>query len=220
MCPCGVAVLPDQFIALYPTTLMKRRLPGMEDANPQLAAMICAMEVGGQNNIAGKSTKGGCQTGEDLLSTAHAQANHPALFALKRHIGAAIQDYAGVLIRQECALTPQRMNFTLWGWGVILRAGNWQGQHVHPGANISGVYYVCAPPAALDETNEDGKISFYDPRPRANMAQLFTQKTRHLEAPRPSEMVLFPSWLEHSVAPFQGEGVRICIAFNVALEMA
>jgi hypothetical protein len=26
-----------------------------------------------------------------------------------------------------------------------------------------------------------------------------------------------PGWLEHSVAPFQGDGVRICIAFNVKL---
>jgi hypothetical protein len=52
------------------------------------------------------------------------------------------------------------------------------------------------------------------------MNQLFTQITRHSETPTPGDVLLFPSWLEHSVAPFHGEGERICIAFNVRLGMA
>ncbi len=108
----------------------------------------------------------------------------------------------------------------LWGWGVSLRAGNSQDLHVHPTAHISGVYYISAPPGALAETSTSGKIRFYDPRPRANMNQLFTQITRHSEMPSPGDVLLFPSWLEHSVAPFQGEGERLCIAFNVRLAMA
>jgi hypothetical protein len=51
------------------------------------------------------------------------------------------------------------------------------------------------------------------------MAQLHAQVTRYWEAPVPGDMLLFPSWLEHSVAPFEGEGERICIAFNVRLLM-
>jgi hypothetical protein len=58
--------------------------------------------------------------------------------------------------------------FVLWGWGAILREGNTQGIHIHPYANISGVYYVSAPPGALEASRDSGKISFYDPRPRAN----------------------------------------------------
>ena len=30
-------------------------------------------------------------------------------------------------------------------------------------------------------------------------------------------MVMFPSWLLHGVRPYQGEGERISIAFNIAL---
>ena len=100
------------------------------------------------------------------------------------------------------------------GWAVVLRAGNAQGLHVHPHANISGVYYVSAPPSTLEAGRDDGKISFYDPRPRANMNQLPRQTTRSRHAPVPGDMYLFPAWLEHSVAPFQGAGERICIAFN------
>ncbi|HUO03077.1 MAG TPA: TIGR02466 family protein [Rhizomicrobium sp.] len=211
--------VPDQFVPLFPTTLMKRRLLGMAEHNAALAAITRALE-GQRNASVGTSTKGGFQTGEDLLSSEHAQARHPSLLALKHHIGEAVQEYSGLLIRQECALSPNRINFALWGWGVILREGNWQAHHVHPNAHISGVYYIAAPPATLEAGREDGKISFSDPRPRANMSQLVTQKTRHAEAPVPGDMVIFPSWLEHSVAPFQGEGERICIAFNARLEMA
>jgi uncharacterized protein (TIGR02466 family) len=106
------------------------------------------------------------------------------------------------------------------GLGVILRQGNWQGHHVHAGAHVSGVYYIVTPQVTLEVERDEGKISFFDPRPRANMAQLLTQKTRHAEAPVPGDMVIFPSWLEHSVAPFQGAGERISIAFNLRLDMA
>jgi len=212
--------MTDEIISLFPTTLMKRRLAGMAEHNIALASMIRGLETSQRNASSGTSTKGGFQSKEDLLSGEHPQAHNASLLALKRHIGDAVQDYAGILIRQECAHDPQSVNFTLWGWGVILRQGNWQGHHVHAGANISGVYYIATPPATLEEGRDEGKISFFDPRPRANMAQLLTQKTRHAEAPVPGDMVVFPSWLEHSVAPFMGAGERICIAFNVQLALS
>jgi hypothetical protein len=31
-------------------------------------------------------------------------------------------------------------------------------------------------------------------------------------------MLVFPAWIEHSVHPFHGEGYRISIAINVAIE--
>ena len=102
-----------------------------------------------------------------------------------------------------CALYPS------WPWFT----GHTQGLHVHPNANVSGVYYVTAPQAALGP-GDAGKISFYDPRPRATMAQLPFQATRHRIAPVPGDMYLCPAWLEHAVSAFQGEGERICIAFN------
>jgi len=135
------------------------------------------------------------------------------LAVLKPHIFSAMQEFAGLTIRQELARPPEKVDFILWGWAVSYKAGHSQGLHVHPNANVSGVYYVSAPPATL-EPGDAGKISFYDPRPRATMAQLPFQVTRHRIAPVPGDMYLFPAWLEHSVSPFQGEGTRLCIAFN------
>jgi uncharacterized protein (TIGR02466 family) len=198
----------DRLISIFPTTIMYRRLEDMEETNRQLQALVTHIAATEPNSTAGTTTEGGFQTREDLF-----QRDNPAIETLKKHIFNAMQDYASQLVRNEVTRAPSRVDFVLWGWAVSYRAGHTQGLHVHPNANVSGVYYVAAPPAALEQ-GDAGKISFFDPRPRATMAQLPFQATRHRVAPVPGDMYLFPSWLEHSVSAFQGEGERLCIAFN------
>jgi len=198
----------DRVISAFPTIILQRRLEGMEETNRQLEALVTQIAATEPNSTVGTTTEGGFQTKEDLF-----QRDNPGLAALKPHIFSAMQEYSSQLIRQELTRPPQKVDFILWGWAVAYKAGHSQGLHVHPSANVSGVYYVTAPPSTL-EPGDAGKISFYDPRPRATMAQLPFQTTRHRIAPVPGDMYLFPSWLEHSVSPFQGEGTRICIAFN------
>ena len=171
--------MSDRVSNFYPTTVLHRSLPGMEEINRQLAALIREMEESDPNFTAGTTTEGGFQTAPELF-----KREHPALNVLKGHIRAAVQSYAQTLVAQECSVKPARMEFGLWGWAVILRAGNGQGIHVHPYANISGVYYVEAPPALLDGASEAGRICFHDPRPRANMNQLPRQITRHAQRRR------------------------------------
>lgn len=200
--------MADQVLSVFPTNILHRHLDGMEEVNRQLMALVAQIAATEPNSTTGTTTEGGFQTKEDLF-----QRDNPGIAALKPHIFSAMQDYATLMIRQELTQPPAKLDFILWGWAVAYKAGHTQGLHVHPGANVSGVYYVSAPPAAL-EPGEAGKISFYDPRPRATMAQLPYQATRHRVAPKPGDMYLFPAWLEHSVSAFQGEGTRLCIAFN------
>jgi uncharacterized protein (TIGR02466 family) len=198
----------DRIISVFPTTILHRHLDGMEEANVQLQALVREIAAHEPNSTTGTTTEGGFQTKEDLF-----QRDNPGINALKPHIFNAMQEFSTLIIRQELTRPPATIDFILWGWAVSYKAGHAQGLHVHPNANVSGVYYVTAPPAAL-EPGDAGKISFYDPRPRATMAQLPFQATRHRIAPVPGDMYLFPAWLEHSVSPFQGDGERICIAFN------
>jgi uncharacterized protein (TIGR02466 family) len=198
----------DRLLSVFPTIILQRHLEGMGEANRQLEALVMQIAASEPNSTAGTTTEGGFQTKEDLF-----QRDNPGIAALKPHIFSAMQEYAGQFIRQELTRPPEKVDFVLWGWAVIYKAGHTQGLHVHPNANVSGVYYVSAPPSTL-EPGDAGKISFYDPRPRATMAQLPFQATRHRVAPVPGDLYLFPSWLEHSVSAFQGEGARICIAFN------
>ena len=200
--------MADRILSVFPTNILHRHLDGMEEVNRQLMALVAEIAANEPNSNTGTTTEGGFQTKEDLF-----QRDNPGIAALKPHIFSAVQEFAALTIQQELTRPPQKLDFILWGWAVSYKAGHTQGLHVHPGANVSGVYYVSAPPAAL-QPGEAGKISFYDPRPRATMAQLPFQATRHRVAPVPGDMYLFPSWLEHSVSAFQGEGTRLCIAFN------
>ena len=209
----GAPRVADRLLSIFPTTILHRHLDGMEEANRQLTALVAQIAATEPNSISGTTTEGGFQTKEDLF-----QRDNPGIAALKPHIFGAMQDYASLTIRQELARPPEKVDFILWGWAVCYRAGHTQGLHVHPNANVSGVYYVAAPPSAL-APGDAGKISFYDPRPRATMAQLPFQVTRQRIAPVPGDMYLFPAWLEHSVSAFQGEGERICIAFNGKLNL-
>jgi uncharacterized protein (TIGR02466 family) len=227
VCGCGAIVFPgrcahyfavagmiDNLVSLYPISLLHRCIPGMQETNRQLAALIKSIEQTEPNAVDGSTNDGGFQTTPEFL-----KRDHPALSQLKQHVGTAVQAYVRTLVAQECSSAPHQLEFTLWGWGAILREGNTQGIHVHPYANVSGVYYVAAPPAALESSGDGGKICFYDPRPRANMNQLPRQITRRRMAPMPGDLILFPSWLEHSVSAFQGPGERISIAFNAKLVM-
>ena len=204
----GVA---DRLISTFPTIILQRRLEGMEETNRQLQALIAHIAATKSNSTTGTTTEGGFQTKEDLF-----QRDNHGIETLKKHIFNAVQDYARPTGAPGGIRVPPRIDFVLWGWAVCYRAGHTQGLHVHPNANISGVYYVAAPPETLEQ-GDAGKISFYDPRPRATMAQLPFQATRHRIAPVPGDMYLFPSWLEHSVSAFRGEGERVCIAFNAKL---
>ena len=203
--------MPDWISNLFPTTLMRRSLDGMAETNDQLKTLIAGMAQREANHIEGKSTEGGYQSAEDFFDR-----DHPAMAVLKTHIELAVREYSTFFIHQECYKPPRQVGIYIWGWAVLLKAGDGQAIHVHPHAHISGVYYVTVPQSALD-TTDGGKISFYDPRPRANMNQLAFQITRHREVPAAGDILLFPSWLEHSVYPFNGAGERICISFNASL---
>ncbi len=107
-------------------------------------------------------------------------------------------------------------------WSIVNPAGSHNKSHVHPGSLWSGVYYVQSPPGA-------GRISFTDPRtqhlmrpgqfdpntPRTadNWAEVFFE-------PMPGRLLLFPSWLYHSVetnlTKVAGEaGDRVIVSFNM-----
>ena len=78
--------------------------------------------------------------------------------------------------------------------------------HTHPNTTVSGVYYVSVPPGS-------GDLIFEDPR-----GALPPFGNRHIVKPRAGQVVLFPSWLVHAVAPSCGlaaDNPRISLSFNV-----
>ncbi len=99
-------------------------------------------------------------------------------------------------------------------WGIINQKYAYNTCHNHPYSLISGVYYLQTP-------ENCGNLEFRDPREPRLMRSFDTKGhnpwTFHSVVYRPVEgrMVLFPSWLLHSVHPNMSDEDRICISFNL-----
>jgi uncharacterized protein (TIGR02466 family) len=204
----------DEVANHFPTTFMRRRHQGTADLNSRLHSYLLALEKRERNKLAGTSNVGGFHGDTKLLS-----GTDGAIVELRQMIFDGVLAYVGALINNECAAPPEDPNLRLWGWCVIMREGDYNHQHMHPESNISGVYYVTMPKVMQNNTagQPQGCISFVDPRPRANSMRLPNQHSAHAINPEAGDLVLFPSYYEHSVTPFKGPGVRICIAFNAKL---
>ncbi len=208
------AAFEDEVVKHFPTTFMRRQHNNRGDLHDRLRGFLIALEKREKNKRVGTSNLGGFHSDTKLLS-----ANDGAIVELREMITEGIYTYLGALVENECAAPPEEVKLRLWGWCLIMREGDYNHQHMHPDANISGVYYITMPKAMQNSTpgQPHGCISFVDPRPRADAMRLPNQYSAHAINPNAGDMVIFPSYYEHSVTPFKGPGVRICIAFNAKL---
>jgi len=102
-------------------------------------------------------------------------------------------------------------------WAIINEQGAWNQKHHHSNSDISAAYYV-------EAHDNCGDIVFYDPRPARVYKHPIAVGPNNLNAtvnsikPDPGLLVLFPSYLEHSVNPNLSDKKRIVISFNLNLE--
>jgi len=99
-------------------------------------------------------------------------------------------------------------------WAIINKKGNFNTEHIHPNSNLSGAYYVKAP-------KNCGKFKVTNPHsisrdkfpPRENPNELNRLVAEHeIEE---GDLLIFPSYLPHSVLPNQSDDDRIVISFNI-----
>ncbi len=101
-------------------------------------------------------------------------------------------------------------------WSIINSKNSSNARHIHPNNFISSAYYVKAP-------ENSGDIVFFDPRSaktiRAPIASNANKLNSNIFTVQPKEglLVLFPSYLHHSVNNNNSEEERIVISFNVDL---
>jgi uncharacterized protein (TIGR02466 family) len=195
-----------QFTALWPTTLMRHALPGADQANPVLAEVIEGLDAKSADMTAD-------YLGTDLL--AHP---HPAITWLKSCFERAVLDYA----RQTGIDYP--LDFRLMAWPNVNRFGDYHNLHNHPHSWLSGTYYVRVPPQERPEgTRSDldpNAISFFDPRPQANMLSIRDDPQvdpEHRLLPKAGELLLWPGFLHHLVHVNLSKQARISVSFNVIL---
>ncbi len=103
-------------------------------------------------------------------------------------------------------------------WAIINIGGAANARHHHGNSAISAAYYVRAP-------KNSGDLVFYDPRPAPVYSHPHSKEPNHLNAmvnsisPVEGALVLFPSYLDHSVNENVSNEERIVISFNVTLSL-
>jgi uncharacterized protein (TIGR02466 family) len=161
------------------------------------------------------SNIGGWQSQTDFLDWPE-----PAISQFRSELDRSIQSISTVPVLLE-GRTPDpstRVGYSAYGWTNINKDGDYNTLHVHPGCDWSSVYYV-SPGTPNPDTPTNGRIEFRDPRPSAAYARIpgFTSGQPMRLKPQAGLLVVFPSWLEHWVHPYFGEGHRISISVNVTL---
>ncbi|HJZ60069.1 MAG TPA: TIGR02466 family protein [Gemmataceae bacterium] len=178
----------------------------LNDALEQLARRL--MQDDG--NAVRRTNRGGWHYAFDLF-----KVNDPVVAAfqdeMEQHVQAFLDSF-------RPADRRNRYRFVLEGWINVNRAGDSNVLHCHPGCFLSATYYVKVPPDM-----RGGEIYFRDPRGPA----VAMYETPGIDlpwvgsgmgipfTPATGLLLLFPSWLEHRVEPFDGPGERISVAFNV-----
>ena len=111
--------------------------------------------------------------------------------------------------------TENDVRWSIGLWANVNRKGHYNNVHIHPYSTWSGVYYVDPGDQPMSNDTPAGTLTFLSPN-LAGTNTFFTKVLPQSSSVRPSAglMVLFPSYLQHFVHPYEGERPRISIAFN------
>lgn len=139
----------------------------------------------------------------------------PAIRGFHAALDAAIAEYDADLpdLPGHPHIDGRPGGYALDVWGNILRAQGHQDGHIHNLGWLSGVYYVEMPEIlSADDPGYQGWIEFN--RPGYGIPD-HGKATAHRVCPKPGMIVLFPSYVWHHTVPFEGEGERISVAFDL-----
>ena len=199
---------------LFSTPILKARVPDAEALNATLIAAIGEQREAGRG--IDRSNFGGWHSETDMTHWGGEAARGLGMFAVE-------------------VVSPHMANIAAGGkrsfeWGIDMWANvNGPGAanqlHCHPGAFWSGAYYVDA--GGADIEGHGGEILFEDPRyPMAysTVADMVLRdadgkpvRSQFAIRPEAGMLVLFPSWLRHSVRPHGGDRERVSVAINLSL---
>tara|TARA_X000000950_G_C13834508_1_gene627582 strand:- start:336 stop:947 length:612 start_codon:yes stop_codon:yes gene_type:complete len=99
-------------------------------------------------------------------------------------------------------------------WTIKQTSGDYQSLHNHE-AHISGNIYMDVPLLDEGSKSSDANIEFRLPVIRNPAHFVFTDQWRF--KPEPLKMILFPSYIPHTVYPWKGQGSRTILAWDVKL---
>ena len=197
----------------FPTLIFSLDIPNSETLNAHLIEAIYAERARDGTGVRKSNYPelGGWHS--------HVKLHKDMTFAgLVQHVDAV----SAMLCRKLGYHTSYRLGIGTM-WSIINPPGSSNRAHIHPGCIWSGVYYVQAP-------RNSGRIVFIDPRtqnlmtpvkyiPGAKRPRNCWTRVRH--KPVAGRMLVFPSWLYHSVNPNRSRAKgknadRVIVSFNLS----
>ena len=175
----------------FPSLVFRFDLPDAETLNEQLLTLISAVREADKKGVEKSNNR--------YLGGWHSRENLHKLPGFEPMVGYIHK--SGELISSELRYDNAYALRIGSMWSIINPPGAFNLAHVHPRSLWSGVYYVLAP-------DKSGKISFTDPRianvmnkPRYMRKLPKKCWTKVSFSPVAGMMLVFPSWLYHSVEP-------------------
>ncbi|WP_420138827.1 TIGR02466 family protein [Sphingomonas sp.] len=201
-------------IPLFPTPMFSTMVDGHAALNSALLTEI-RKHRGTQRGVS-KSNVHGWQSDNDMT----------------RWGGAPAEQLAATVVAMASRITAdarndptRRVRWRPEMWANASGSGASNQTHWHPGSYLSAVYYVDDGYAGSASTELGGELVFIDPRmPFLRMgdpelarrgADGSAPGTEAWLRPRSGLLVMFPSFLGHSVRPYLGNGLRVSIAINL-----
>ena len=189
----------------FPTPVWTLQLDNYNSINEQMYKFIKNTQSKDQQGISKSNIKGWHSKDFNM------QENEPKNFI--KFILPAIEQ---VITDMNWEKQKQSININSM-WAIINTGGAANHRHQHSNCTISGAYYVRAP-------KNSGDIIFYDPRPAPVYTYPIAVNPNLLNAqvngisPKEGALVLFPSYLDHSVNENLSNEERIVISFNITIQ--
>jgi uncharacterized protein (TIGR02466 family) len=190
------AIERPEVLPLFPTLVWKSRLPS------EIARPLNRFLERHLHDLVPNLTPG------QAWQSSHELHRLAALEPLARCIEAAAE-----AALESLKIGPRDVEITAC-WATVNAPGRGHAAHTHPNSFLSGVYYV-ATRAGADT------INFHDPRSQTSVIRPPVTQLAAVNADQAvvavsdGTLLLFPSWLQHSVDPNASARNRISVSFNL-----
>ena len=133
---------------------------------------------------------------------------------LKHYVESQVQGYIDTIMRQSGRTDLDTYEPVLISaWTIKQTSGDYQALHTHE-AHVSGNIYIDVP-ELYDAAASDANIEFRLPVIRNPANFIFVDQWRF--NPQIMKMIIFPSYIPHTVYPWKGKGHRTILAWDVKL---
>lgn len=193
------------FVDLWPTIVLRRRLPGHEEHRAALMSLVERMEREHEQLTARFKTV-------DIFAL-----EHPGISWLRKGI-----DETALAYFQMVGMN-YRIEWSVSGWSNTNRYGDYHAPHNHAWSYLSGTYYLKMPDDGRSPESgnaRSGSISFYDPRAAVSMLAVAGEplgQFEHTIRPEQGSVMMWDSSVLHSVHPNLSRDTRMTISFNIAI---